>query len=117
MALTGVHICFGSTSIGLYNGLGQSTLPGSLGQSQTMTTTAVSKIAAPSFPGASGQQPLLSISASAAIYYATGPAVTVASLTEDANGIASKRYYDPTLGGGREDVFVNPGDLFAWAFA
>lgn len=115
MALSGVHICFGGVALGLPLGPGQPTLLGQLGKSQTMATTAVANITAPSLPG--GQQTTLSISASAAIYYATGTGVTLATLNEDANGVGSKRYYDPTLGGGREDVFVNAGDGFVWAFA
>jgi hypothetical protein len=52
-------------------------------------------------------QPLLSISASAPIFYAVGPA-------PDAT-IGPRRYMDPTFG--REDIFVDAGDKFAWILA
>lgn len=106
MALSGVHIAFGYC------------LPGSVGQnqpvtllynavsSQDMTTAATSTIAA---PGASSVQPTLSISASAPIFYAVGP-------NPDSSGVTTpRRYMDPA--NGREDIFVNAGDKFAWVFA
>ena len=104
MALSGVHICFGSSAIGLSTSQAQSTLPFKAASSQTMAAGGTSTISAPS---AANGQPLLSISASAAIFYATGPS------PDATNG--PRRYYDPSFG--REDIFVNSGDFFAWVLA
>lgn len=108
MALSGVHICFGGISQGGSIGP-QTTLPSSALKSQTMASPATSTISA---PNANGLVPLLSIWASAPIWYATGQA-------PDASGNAGypRRYYDPTQQPGNVDIFVNAGDLFAWTFA
>ena len=55
-------------------------------------------------------RPVLSIAASAPIFYVTGPRVTFAAASLD-----PRRYYDPAWG--REDIFVDGDDLFAWIFA
>jgi hypothetical protein len=109
MALTGVHIAFGASSVGIYNSSGLSPLlPTFVGISQTMASAATSTISAPLSTSAyGGTQPMLSISASAPIFYAVGP-------TPDPNN-GPRRYMDPSFG--REDIFVNPGDKFAWIFA
>lgn len=104
MALTGVHITFGYSSNIARDG---NTLPFSATSSQTMAAPAVSTISAPPNIGT-----LLSISASAAIFYVTGPNATVAQVTD---GATPRRYMDPQFG--REDIFVNPGDKFAWTTA
>lgn len=108
MALSGVHIVFGYTQDGTTKE-SSSPLPFSAQSSQTMASAATSTISAPAAL-ASGQKPLLSINASAAIFYATGAA-------PDASGNAGypRRYYDPA--NGREDIFVEPGDKFAWILA
>lgn len=108
MAISGVHICFGFCNVGLVNGLSQSTLPGAATSSQTMANAGTSTVAAAQSNAGAGP-PMVSISASAAIFYATGP-------IPDASGASyPRRYYDPSFG--REDIFVNPGDKFAWVLA
>lgn len=107
MALTGVHITFSYTQDGQFYKSG-SPLPYGAQSSQTMASATTSTVSAPAAQ-ALGQKPLLSISASAAIFYATGSA-------PDASGSTyPRRYYDPA--NGREDIFVEPGDKFAWTFA
>lgn len=108
MALSGVNITFGYTQDGEVYKSG-SPLPSSAASSQTMASPTTSTISAPPRIGI-GILPLLSISASAAIFYATGAA-------PDASGNAGypRRYYDPQFG--REDIFVEPGDKFAWVAA
>lgn len=103
MALAGVHICFGYANGGPVPQTGPSgtLLPYSAKSSQTMASPATSTISAPI------GQPLLSISASAPIFYAVGP-------NPDATN-GPRRYYDPTFG--REDILVNVGDKFAWILA
>lgn len=114
MALAGVHIAFGTAGIAVLNGVGETVLLGACIFSQTMANPATSGIIAPTISGTNGIiQPVLSISASAPIYYITGPqAVLPASPNPP---IVPCRYYDPSFG--REDIFVNAGDLFAWIFA
>lgn len=103
MALVGVHIAFGS-AVGLQNGLfGQSTLPYLCTESETMVSAGTSNVSCPG----EFQQGVLSISASAPIFYSTGPNPNV-------NG-PEVRYMDPAFG--REDIIVNSGDFFAWEFA
>jgi hypothetical protein len=68
-----------------------------------MATGGTSTISA----GGTNEQALLSISASAPIFYTVGPRPNI-------NGNAV-RYYDPSFG--REDIIVNSGDFFAWEFA
>lgn len=107
MALSGVHIAFGACAIGIFNNLGQPTLLGQCSSSQTMSGAGTATIAAPAFTGQPGLTPVLSISASAAIFYAVGPS------PDAVNG--PRRYMDPAFG--REDIFCSPGDKFAWAAA
>jgi hypothetical protein len=100
MPLSGVHITFSNMARGLVQG--PALLPYRATGSQTMASAGTSTVEAL----AHGiEQPLLSISASAPIIYAVGPAPDVT------NG----RYMDPALG--REDIFCDPGDKFAWEFA
>jgi hypothetical protein len=96
MALAGVHIAFGSLRISAGGAL-----LFSADLSQTMASPATSS--ANPDTGTS----VLSISASAPIFYAVGP-------TPDATN-GPRRYMDPAFG--REDVFVNPGDKMAWILA
>lgn len=106
-SLSGVHITFGYTdSTG-------APLPYFATSSETMSIATVSIVSAPHAPTPDqsldrnvAYLPLLSISASAPIFYCTGPDPMI--------DIDAKRYMDPTFG--REDVFVNPGDFFAWEF-
>jgi hypothetical protein len=107
MALSGVHIAFGG-----FRKVAKATLPISAEFSETMATSAVSS--PDPFVNIPPNAILLSISASAAIFYITGKNLTLAMLTD---GVTPSRYYDPTLGGGREDIMVFGGDQFAWAFA
>lgn len=109
MALSGVHICFGFSSVGLANSLrGQSSLVASAVSSETMAAAGTSSISAPADSNNRSMTPVLSISSSVAIFYATGP-------NPDASA-SPRRYYDPSSGL-REDIFVNPGDKFAWVAA
>ncbi len=108
MALSGVHITFG------YSNSGGSELPYVAVSSETISGAGTSTISAPAAPVPASHVdrnttylPLLSISASAAIFYAVGPN------PDSTNG--PLRYMDPTFG--REDIFVNPGDKFAWVAA
>jgi hypothetical protein len=55
-----------------------------------------------------GQKPLLTIAASAAIFYVTGP-------NPDINN-GPRRYFDPSTRPEKE-IFVNAGDKFAWTTA
>jgi hypothetical protein len=107
MALSGVHITFG------YSNSGGSELPYTATSSELMAAATTSTVFAPSPPAPRSVDrnttylPLLSISASAAIFYAVGPN------PDSTNG--PLRYMDPAFG--REDIFVNPGDKFAWVAA
>lgn len=105
MALAGVHITFSDMAQGIP--ASPALLPYRATGSQTMASGATSTVKAVAH---GNSQPLLSISASAAIFYAVGPA-------PDASGNATypRRYYDPSFG--REDIFVDPGDAFAWVLA
>jgi hypothetical protein len=109
MALTGVHLEFGVGSDGDDTRLGVPVLRSVNAASQTMASAGTSTVAAPGVAGVSGNgyRPILSISASAPIYFAVGP-------TPDATN-GARRYMDPANGG--VDVFVNPGDKFAWILA
>jgi hypothetical protein len=101
MALSGVHITFSDTARGLVQG--PALLPYRAIGSEMMTEPGISSVMAVAHGIA---QQLLSISASAPIIYAVGPAPNV---TNDG------RYMDPSLG--REDIFCDGGDKFAWTFA
>lgn len=97
MALTGIHLEFGATAVGN----GANTLQHALCLTQTMASAGTSN------PNPNNATTLLSISASAPIFYAVGP-------NPDAtNGL--RRYMDPA--NGRADLFVEPGDKVAWIFA
>jgi hypothetical protein len=104
MPLAGVYIAFSDMAQGISQS--KALLPYRETGSQMMTSPGTSTVKAL----AHGiEQPLLSISASAPIFYAVGP-------TPDPTGVTGpRRYMDPTFG--REDLFVDPGDLFAWEFA
>lgn len=103
MALAGVHISIANaTAAGAGSG-GQSSLPVSSVASQTMASAGTSTIF-----GGQGTN-LLSISASAPIFYATGPQPDP-SVTS-----VNRRYMDPQFG--REDIYINAGDKFAWLLA
>lgn len=104
MALAGVHLCIGSYSNGSPQSLAEAVLPVGAASSQTMASAGTSTVSAPATP----PQSLLSISASAAIFYATGPAPNAAQ--------SPRRYYDPASGQ-REDIFINAGDFVAWILA
>lgn len=105
MALTGVFITFGITSTGSYDQPPTNAiLLGPAVSSQLMASPATASIIA---PGSVGAKPVCSISASAPIYYSLGPNPNPTSGTA--------RYLDPSFG--REDVFCNAGDEFAWIFA
>jgi hypothetical protein len=102
MALTGVYIAFSDMAQGLPQS--PALLPYRETGSQMMTSPGTSTVMAL----AHGiEQPLLSISASAPIFYAVGPS------PDPVNG--PSRYMDPQFG--REDIFCDPGDKFAWEFA
>jgi hypothetical protein len=109
MALTGVHIEFGTGSSGDSTMLATPVLRGVLSLSQTMASAGTSTIAAPGVAGVAGDgyRPILSLSASAPIFFAVGP-------TPDATN-GARRYMDPANGG--VDIFVNPGDKVAWILA
>jgi hypothetical protein len=110
MALAGVHLEFSVGSDGDDTRLGIPVLrSGVVSGAQTMATAGTSTIAAPGVAGVAGNgyTPLLSISASAPIFFAVGP-------TPDATN-GARRYMDPANGG--IDVFVNPGDRVAWILA
>lgn len=110
MSLSGVHIAFGYCNLGYANGDSHVALPYQVTASQTMAAPGKTTISAPA-ANSPTELPLLlsmlSISASAAIYYATG------SNPDAVNG--PRRYYDP--GFGREDILVAAGDLVAWTWA
>jgi hypothetical protein len=109
MALVGVHIAFGASSVGIYNSSGLSPIPPTswrfLKQWPRPRRRRFRHLLVLLLFGET--QPMLSISASAPMFYAVGP-------TPDANN-GPRRYMDPSFG--REDIFVNPGDKFAWVFA
>jgi hypothetical protein len=102
LALSGVFITFSDTARGLVQG--HALLPYRATGSQLMPSPGTSTVEALAHGIA---QQLLSISASAPIEYTVGPDPDLTS------GVI--RYYDPSLG--REDVFCDPGDKFAWEFA
>lgn len=101
MALVGVHIAYGSM---LPDFNGQVTLLYTCTISQTMTSPGTSSIFS---PGDTGFQSVLSISASAPIFYSVG--------ANPNSSVSPRRYYDPSFG--REDIFVDAETRFAWVFA
>jgi hypothetical protein len=115
MALAGVFITWGHATISLVNQPGQATLLRSSGvSSEAMASTAVSAISAPGNPG--GAQAVLSIAASAPIFFTVGNNASVPT-SPPANVIngTAVRYYDPASG--PLDIVVNGGDKMAWIFA
>ena len=105
MALSGVHVTFGY-AVDVLNKQGPA-LPFNATSSQTMASPGTSTISAPSELGV-GPLPLLSLSASAAIFYVVGQNPNI--------NTDPRRYYDPALNA-REDIAVNPGDRVAWTTA
>lgn len=101
MALIGVHIAYGTM---LPDFSGQITLLYTCTTSATMTSAGTASIIAPGDPGF---QCVLSINASAPIFYAVGH-------SPNANS-SPRRYYDPQFG--REDIFVDAETRFSWVFA
>jgi hypothetical protein len=100
--INGIHITFSDMSPGISQS--PALLPCQANRSQTMSSPGTSTVFA--LPHGN-VQPLLSISASAPIFYAVGP-------TPDATN-GPRRYMDPAFG--REDIFVDAGDKFAWILA
>lgn len=97
MALTGVHLAFGAT----HNSNGENTLPYALCLTQTMASAGTSSA------NPNNAITLLTVSASAPIFYAIGPS------PDATNGL--RRYMDPA--NGDRDLYVNPGDKVAWILA
>jgi hypothetical protein len=108
MALAGVFITWGYSGLSLFNQTGQATLLGPAVSSELMATSAASATSAPTNEG-EALQPILSISASAPIYYVVGPN---ADATKPAQ---PRRYYDPASG--PLDIVVNGGDHMSWVLA
>lgn len=106
MALSGGHIEFCIGSDGDNTRSGNPVLRGSASSSQTMASAGTNSASAPGAAGSS-LQPILTISASAPIYFAVGAS------PDATNGPRS--YLDPANGG--LDLFVKAGDKVAWAFA
>jgi hypothetical protein len=104
MAFTGVNIAF-SEPIAPNNTAGGSffTVPYSTSAAETMSSAGTSSISA----SGNNEQSLLTINASAAIFYTTGP-------TPNING-TTVRYMDPA--NGPVSMIVNSGDFFAWEFS
>jgi hypothetical protein len=110
MALVGVHIAFGYCNIGTVGEQQPPSLLFGCTSSQTMASAGTSTVVAPG-SGSLSFQAVISISASAPIFYALGPN-PVADGSDSPN---KRRYMDPATG--REDIFVNAGDKLAWVFA
>lgn len=116
MALAGVFITWGYANEALVTQQGQATLlQGSGTSSEAMASTAASASSAPT-NAAGNQQPVLSVAASAPIFFLVGKNVTppTSPPANVANGIAA-RYYDPASG--PLDIVVNGGDKMAWILA
>ena len=115
MALSGVFITWGYANISLVNQQGQATLLYSSGiSSEAMASTAVSATSAPI--SADGKA-VLSIAASAPIFFMVGKNVTTPTSppANVASGGPAVRYYDPSTG--PLDMVVNGGDKIAWILA
>lgn len=111
MSLSGVHVTFGYCNVGFANGAAHVALPYGATASQTMASAGTSSISAPAdsgFPANPVLLPMMSLTASAAIFYVTGP-------NPDINN-GPRRYYDPT-NNPREDILVQAGDKVAWTLA
>ena len=117
MALSGVHITWGFANEALVTQQGQATLLYRSGtSSEAMATGAVSVTSAPTNAGAT-QQAILSIAASAPIFFVVGKSPT-APTSPPANVInadSAVRYYDPSTG--PLDIVVAGGDKMAWVLA
>jgi hypothetical protein len=116
MSLSGVHITWGFANVSLNSQQGQATLLyGSGTSSEAMATTAASATSAPT-NAAGNQQPILSIAASAPIFFTVGKNAS-APASPPANVINGNavRYYDPSTG--PLDFVVNGGDKMAWILA
>lgn len=101
MSLSGVHFKF--TNVALRTSAPGVPLAGNSGASQTMSVPGVSAIAV------TGDNCLVSISASGPIFYALGA-------SPDAVSGSLRHYYDPATGG-PDTVFANTGDKLAWVWA
>lgn len=120
MAISGVFITWGFASEGLNSLQGQATLLAGSGQtSEAMATTAVSATSAPLNASGAAQPtlvgaPILSIAASAPIFYTVGPSASPPT-SPPTTGQASARYYDPSTG--PLDIVCKGGDKMAWILA
>ncbi len=122
MALSGVTIAFGLATA---DNSGATSLLYGCSVSQLLALpSGVSTIRAPgAINSAAGGmrtqtgQILLSVSASAAIFYATASSQAAAIAAANDSNIGPRRYFDPDTMGGREDIFVNVGDFFAFVAA
>lgn len=117
MAISGVFITWGFASEGLLGPQGQATLlAGSGVVSEAMATTAVSTTSAPLNASSAAQPttvgaPLLSIGASAPIFFTVGPNAAPPT-SPPTTGQPSARYYDPSTGA--LDIVCKGGDKMAW---
>ncbi|UGY23735.1 hypothetical protein HU675_0038280 [Bradyrhizobium septentrionale] len=110
MALSGVHITFGYCNVGFAGGVPHVALPYGATGSQLMANPGQSSIAAQAgsvLPNAQLLLPMLTINASAAIFYTVGP-------NADTN-VGPLRYFDPSFGA--VDILVDAGDKIAWIAA
>ena len=116
MALAGVFITWGFCSISQLSPA-TSTLLGDSGKaSEAMATTATSASSAPTPSSNQLYRPVLSIAASAPIYFTVGPSVTPpTSPPAIATSGPAVRYYDPSTG--PLDILCNSGDKMAWILA
>lgn len=110
MALSGVHIAIGRANTSPTSNGNHASAPliSSTLSSQTMGVAATSTISAPSSRSVAGELFLLSIATSLAIYYTTG-----GTPADPSNSASPRRYMDV----GSKDIYINPGDKFAWAAA
>lgn len=97
MALSGVHL-----TLSTWGPAASAALPADLIASQTMASAGTSTLVA-------NARCMLTVSASAAIYYAYGP-------NPDATS-GPRRYYDPAATSQREEVILQQGDRIAWILA
>jgi hypothetical protein len=107
MALAGVFITWGFAAQGIPAQQGQATLLTKSGQSsESMAASATS--------ATSANGTVLSIAASAPIYFVVGPNA-VPPTSPPTTGQAPARYYDPSTG--PLDIIVKGGDKMAWVLA
>jgi hypothetical protein len=109
MALAGVHLAFGYCNNGTVGLQQPPSLLFGCTSSQLMASAGTSTVAAPASSGIF--QACASISASAPIFYAFGPA----PVADGSDPVPKRRYMDPA--NGAVDLFVNAGDKLAWVFA